>query len=97
MEEQKEPDETNASTITNAATSLVVPYPHTATNDGSHRLTVQWTAPTDVAEYETDKTKCNLAIHTLVSKMLLADDGVLFRWESEDLTTTKATTSLNPT
>ena len=28
--------------------------------------------------------------------MLLAEDGVLFRWESEDLTTTKATTSLNP-
>jgi hypothetical protein len=60
-------------------------------------LTIQWTAPTDVAEYETDKSKCNLAIHTLVSEMLLAKDGVLFRWESEDLTTTKATTSLNPT
>ena len=97
MEEQKEIDETDASTVTNAATSRGVPYPRIAANDGTHQLTIQWTAPTDVVEYETDKNKCNLAIHTLVSKLLLADNGVLFRWESEDLTTTKATTSLNPT
>ena len=97
MEEQTEPDATDEFIVTNTATSRVVSHPHIATNDGTHRLTIQWTAPTDVTEYETDKNKCNLAIHTLVSKMLLADDGVLFRWESEDLTTTKATTSLNPT
>ena len=96
MEEQPEPEETDTSSPNNAATSRVVSHPHIATNDGTHRLTIQWTAPTDVAEYETDKNKCNLAIHTLVSKILLADDGVLFRWESEDLTTTKATTSLTP-
>ena len=72
-------------------------HTHIATNNETHRLTIQWTVPTDVAEYETEKNKCNLAIHTLVSKMLLADDGVLFRWESEDLTTTKAITSFNPT
>ena len=96
MEEQKESDEIEDVSVINAATSRVVPYPRIATNDGTHRLTIQWTAPTDVAEYENDKNKCNLAIHTLVSKLLLAEDGVLFRWESEDLTTTKATTSLNP-
>ena len=28
--------------------------------------------------------------------MFLDDDGVLFRWESADLTTSKAATSLNP-
>ena len=97
MEEKTESEEADASIVTQAVPSRVVPYPRIATNDGTHRLTIQWTAPTDVAEYEKDKNKCNLAIHILVSKLLLADDGVLFRWESEDLTTTKATTSLNPT
>ena len=81
----------------NAASRRGPPHPHVATNDGTHRLTIQWTAPTDVAEYENDKQKCNLAIHTLVSVLFLDEDGVLFRWESEDLTISKAASSLNQT
>ena len=41
MEEQKESDETEEVSVTNAATSRVAPYPRIATNDGTHRLTIQ--------------------------------------------------------
>ena len=96
MEEQAETTETEAIETPAVVTGRVTPHQRFATNDGTHRLTIKWTAPTDIEEYESDKSKCNLAIHTLVSTMLQADDGVLFRWESEDLTISKATTSLNP-
>lgn len=50
MEDQLEENEADKNANQNAAPGRGMPHPHNATNDGTHRLTIQWTAPTDVTE-----------------------------------------------
>ena len=66
-----------------------------ATNDGTHRLTVKWTSPDDIRTYEKDKAKLNNALLTLIQAIIADEDGVFYRWESEDLLHSKASSSLS--
>ena len=72
----------------------VTAHPHIPTNDGTHRITVKWTPPTDITEFENDKHRLNEALFTLMTALFKDDDGVFYRWESEDLVETKAASSL---
>jgi hypothetical protein len=73
------------------------PHPNIPTNDGTHRVNVKWTPPDDINAYEQDKSKINMAIHSLVTEMLPEDAGVLYRWESEDLVNFKTAKTMTPT
>ena len=57
MEDLTEEKAADTTADPNAAYRRGPPHPHVATNDGTHRLTIQWTAPADVAEYAKDKQK----------------------------------------
>jgi hypothetical protein len=61
------------------------PFQNVPVNDGTHRLTVRWKPTGGVQQYENDKPRLNTAIQTLLSSMLDDDDGLLYRWECEDL------------
>ena len=80
-----------------AITEVIPPHPNIPTNDGTYRITVRWTAPSDVRECETDKNRLNEALHTLMTTLFQDSDGIFYRWESEDLAETKAASSLSPT
>lgn len=60
------------------------PHPNIPTNDGTHRITIKWLPPDNVAGYKHDKNKMNEAIYNFVSDILPQQYGVLYRWESED-------------
>jgi hypothetical protein len=64
---------------------ITTPHPHIPTNDGSHRITVMWTSPTDVREFEQDKRRLNEALFTLMITLFKDTDGVFYRRESEEL------------
>jgi hypothetical protein len=55
------------------------PHPNIPTNDGTHRITIKWTPPEAIKEYEKDKNKLNDAIHSLVKEMFPEKTGALYR------------------
>lgn len=69
-------------------------YPKIPTNDGTHRITVKWTPPTDVEEFANDEQRLNEALFTLMQTLFQDDDGVFYCWDSEETSTTKAASSL---
>ena len=102
-EEAMEVDETsNASTASTPPKINIqpkikethAPHPQVPTNNGTHRATVKWTPPSDITEFETDKRRLNEALFTLMTTLFKDEDGVFYRWESEDMVDTKAASSL---
>ena len=89
----KPPATTNTET-TDTNEKTITPYPHIPTNDGTHRITVKWTPPSEITEFENDKRRLNEALYTLMTTLFKDADGVFYRWESEDLVETKAASSL---
>ena len=85
----------HASKTLPALTEKIPPHPKISTNDGTHRITVKWTAPSDVSEFENDTDRLNEALHTLMTTLFQDTDGVFYRWESEEMTETKAASSLS--
>ena len=79
---------------TPSTNEVIAPHPHIPTNDGTHRITVKWTPPTKLTEFENDKSRLNEALITLMTTLFQDDDGVFYRWESEDLIESKAASSL---
>jgi hypothetical protein len=75
---------------------MIAPHPHVPTNDGTHRITVQWTSPSDVSEFENNIGRLNEALFTLMTTLFQDTDGVFYRWESEELVETKAASSITP-
>jgi hypothetical protein len=73
---------------------MIPPNPKIPTNDGTYRIDVRWTAPSDVTEFENDKNRLNEALHTLMTTLFQDTDGVFYKWESEELLETKAASSL---
>ena len=69
-------------------------HERTATNDGTHRLTIKWKPPSDLAEFENDKRRLSEALHTLLITLFTDTDRVFYRGESEDMLKTKAASSL---
>jgi hypothetical protein len=78
-----------------ALTEPIPPHPKISTNDGTHRITVRWIAPSDVSEFEADTDRLNEALHTLMTTLFQDTDGVFYKWESEEMTETKAASSLS--
>jgi hypothetical protein len=78
-----------------ALNEVIPPHPKIPTNDGTHRITVRWTATSDVSEFEKDKNRLNEALYTLMTTLFHDTDGVFYKWESEDMLETKAASSLS--
>ena len=103
-DEEMDTEETssNAGKSTTSQTNRTAPpleevlpqHERTATNDGTHRITVKWKPPSDIGEFEHDKRRLNEALYTLLITMFADTDGVFYRWESEELLETKAASSL---
>ncbi|KAI2489046.1 hypothetical protein MHU86_25555 [Fragilaria crotonensis] len=78
-----------------APTSLKLPsYPNIPTNDGTHRVNVKWTPPENTHTYEKDKKKLNEAIHDIVQSLISPEAGILYRWESDDLSLSKSASNM---
>jgi hypothetical protein len=78
-----------------AITEAIPPHPKIPTNDGTHRITVRWTAPSDVTEFDTEPNRLNEALHTLMTTLFQDGDGVFYKWDSDDETMeTRAASSL---
>ena len=67
-----------------------IPTSAVSTNDGTHRLSVKWKLETDVREFAQDRNKMFREIHTMMTLLFDADEGLFYRWESEDLKTAKS-------
>jgi hypothetical protein len=98
----QDPKAKNKKTSDNMATRSTdqyrpAPHPNIPTNDGTHRITIKWTPPEEIKEYEKDKNKLNQAIFTLVKDLFPDETGRLYRWESEDLLLSKTAQSLTAT
>ncbi|KAI2501257.1 hypothetical protein MHU86_12185 [Fragilaria crotonensis] len=63
-------NEKESTTPWNNTTTQTAPHPNIPTNDGTHRVTIKWFPPEDLAVYESDKNKMNEAIYNLVSDIL---------------------------
>jgi hypothetical protein len=74
---ENQPSTTSAGTPP-AIEEVIAPHMHIPTNDGTHRITVKWTSPTDVSEFETDKRRLNEALGTLMQTMFKDTDGVFY-------------------
>jgi hypothetical protein len=73
------------------------PYQKTPINDGTHRITVKWTPPSQIDEFENDEQRLNEALYTLMQTLFQDDDGVFYPWDSETTSNTKAASSLTET
>ena len=86
-------ENTNKTTPDKEAT--IAPHPHIPTNNGTHRITVKWTLPTDITEFDNDKRRINEALFTLMKTLFRDEDGAFYRWGSDqDMVETKAASSL---
>ena len=70
------------------------PLPKVATNDGTHRITVKWTPPIAIDEFENDEHRLNEALFTLVQTLFQDEDGVFYQWDRDQTSITKAASSL---
>ena len=72
------------------------PFPNVSVNDGTHRVTIRWKPPGGVKQYENDKPKIYVAIQEMLSNILPAEDGRMYKWEKDDLTTPVVSSALTP-
>ena len=72
-------------------------FPMVSVNDGTHRVKIKWTLNDDVTQYESDTTKLNESIRELLLAMFQDDDGMLYRWQSDDLTKSSIPSAMSST
>ena len=72
------------------------PFPTVAVNDGTHRVKIKWTIDkTLLLKYEQDKSQLNAALKKLLTSIFDDNDGMMYRWESENLTQSALVSSLS--
>ena len=63
------------------------PFQTVSVNDGTHRVKFKWTVSDAMQGMENDPVRLNDAIKDLMTAMFQDDDGMMYRWQSDDLTT----------
>ena len=63
------------------------PFQPVSVNDGTHRVKFKWTVSDDMRGMEDDPVRLNDVIKDLMTAMFHDDDGMLYRWQSDDLRT----------
>jgi hypothetical protein len=85
-----------APTITTEAPRGSSTHLNVPTNDGTHRVNIRWEPPDSVELYEKDKGKLQASLTNILKAMIQTTDGLMYRWESEDLLHFKDVHTMSP-
>jgi hypothetical protein len=100
LSEEKDKSLQDSVDATNATRSKALPrltsFPNISVNDGTHRVTIRWKPTGGVKQYESDKPKLYIAIRAMLSNILTAEEGRMYKWEKDDLSATAVISALTP-